>query len=139
MILNVVDASNLERNLVLTFQLLEMRMPMVVALNMMDAAENAGIEIDVERLSKKLGVRAVPTVAKKGIGKPELCDALLKAYECRDEANDFRLDYGPQLNRSLEVLEEALAGDSRASGYDPRWLAVRLIAGDNEISRIFAD
>ncbi len=55
MILNVVDASNLERNLVLTFQLLEMRMPMVVALNMMDAAENAGIEIDVERLSKKLG------------------------------------------------------------------------------------
>ncbi len=64
---------------------------------------------------------------------------LAKAYECRDEANDFRLDYGPQLNRSLEVLEEALAGDSRASGYDPRWLAVRLIAGDNEISRIFAD
>jgi ferrous iron transport protein B len=138
-ILNVVDASNLERNLVLTFQLLEMRMPMVVALNMMDAAENAGIKIDGERLSKKLGVRAVPTVAKKGIGKPELCDALLKAYECRDEANDFRLDYGPQLNRSLEVLEEALAGDSRASGYDSRWLAVRLIAGDNEISRIFAD
>lgn len=139
LILNVVDTSNLERNLVLTFQLLEMGMPLVVALNMMDAAKRGGIKIDVERLAKKLGVRAVPTVAKKGEGRLELCEALLNTYQRRDEIIDFRLDYGPQLNPSLELLEKALAEHSRASDYNPRWLAVRLMAGDEEVSRIFAD
>lgn len=138
LILDVVDASNLERNLVLTFQLLEMKMPIVVALNMMDAAESRGITINTERLSKELGVRIIPTVAKKGAGKVELCEALLNTYESRRRVSGFRLDYGSQLNHSLSVLEEALACDKRASGYDLRWLAVRLMAGDEEVKRIFA-
>ena len=136
-VLDVVDASNLERNLVLTFQLLEMKIPMVVVLNMMDAAESARIKIDVNGLSEELGVKVVPTMAKRGVGKAELCDALLDTYQLAGDINDFRLDYGPQLNRSLNVLQEALADDERASAYDLRWLAVRLIAGDEEVSKLF--
>lgn len=136
-VLDVVDASNLERNLVLTFQLLEMKIPMVVVLNMMDAAESARIKIDVNGLSEELGVKVVPTMAKRGVGKAELCDALLDTYQFAGDINDFRLDYGPQLNRSLNVLQEALADDERASAYDLRWLAVRLIAGDEEVSKLF--
>ena len=136
-VLDVVDASNLERNLVLTFQLLEMKIPMVVVLNMMDAAESARIKIDVNGLSVELGVKVVPTMAKRGVGKAELCDALLDTYQLAGDINDFRLDYGPQLNRSLNVLQEALADDERASAYDLRWLAVRLIAGDEEVSKLF--
>lgn len=136
-VLDVVDASNLERNLVLTFQLLEMKIPMVVVLNMMDAAESARIKIDVNGLSEELGVKVVPTMAKRGVGKAELCDALLNTYQLAGDINDFRLDYGPQLNRSLNVLQEALADDERASAYDLRWLAVRLIAGDEEVSKLF--
>ena len=138
LVLDVVDASNLERNLVLAFQLLEMKISMVVALNMMDAAASAGIKIDAKRLSTELGVKVVPTVAKKGIGKAELCEALLNTYQLGGNINDFRLDYGPQLNRSLSVLEEALACDKRALGYDLRWLAVRLMAGDEEVMKLFA-
>lgn len=136
-VLDVVDPSNLERNLVLTFQLLEMKIPMVVVLNMMDAAESARIKIDVNGLSEELGVKVVPTMAKRGVGKAELCDALLDTYQLAGDINDFRLDYGPQLNRSLNVLQEALADDERASAYDLRWLAVRLIAGDEEVSKLF--
>ena len=136
-VLDVVDASNLERNLVLTFQLLEMKIPMVVVLNMMDAAESARIKIDVNGLSEELGVKVVPTMAKRGVGKAELCDALLDTYQLAGDINDFRLDYGPQLNRSLNILQEALADDERASAYDLRWLAVRLIAGDEEVSKLF--
>lgn len=137
-VLDVVDASNLERNLVLTFQLLEMKMPVVVALNMMDVAESGGIRIDPKRLSEQLGARVVPTVAKKGRGKREVCEALVSAYKSKDAVSDFRLDYGPQLEQSLTAVEQALAADDRASGYDLRWLAVRLMTGDEEVRKIFA-
>lgn len=138
LVLDVVDASNLERNLVLTFQLLEMGMPMVVALNMMDVAEGGGVRIDPKRLSEQLGVRVVPTVAKKGRGKKEVCEALMSTYKSKDAVSDFRLDYGPQLEQALSTVEQALSVDSRASGYDLRWLAVRLMAGDQEVRKIFA-
>lgn len=138
LVLDVVDASNIERNLVLTFQLMEMKMPMVVALNMMDVAESRGIRIDPQRLSEQLGVRVIPTVAKKGRGKKEVCEALTSAYESKDAVSDFRLDYGSQLEQALSILEQALAVDSRASGYNLRWLAVRLMTGDEEVRKAFA-
>lgn len=138
LILNVVDASNLERNLVFTFQLMEMGLSITIALNMMDVAENKGMKIDVERLAQELGIRVVPTVAKKGIGKLEICQALLRSYELQDGISSFRPAYSSELTKSLKTIEQMLKDDSRSLGYNPHWLAVRLLAGDEEVRQLFA-
>jgi len=78
-LVDIVDATNLERNLYLTAQLVEMRRPMVVALNMMDGARKQGIEIDVAALARRLGCPVIPLVASRGEGVPTLFDAIYEA------------------------------------------------------------
>ena len=102
-IVNVLDATRLERNLYLTLQLLELNIPMVVALNQMDAAEEMGMEIDVKKLSSMLGVPVIPTIATKGIG---LYDVIFRALEAgtKDECR-IKVYYDDHIRDALEKLD----------------------------------
>ncbi|WP_461210695.1 ferrous iron transport protein B [Desulfocurvus sp. DL9XJH121] len=125
--INVVDASNLQRHLHLTFQLLEMGAPVVLALNMMDVAERRGAAIDTDELARSLGVPVVPTVAKHGRGGKELKQAV-KTLAAQKPGAPLRLDYGP-LEPHLADLECRLA-DCPRLGAPARWLAVKLLEDD---------
>ena len=135
LILNVVDASNLERNLVLTFQLMEMGFPMVMALNMIDVAKSKGITISVQQLEQKLGFRVVATVANRSTGKRELAEALIETSQKGDGISSYEFDYGP-LKAGIEHLT-SLLGD-RVSQEQAHWLAVRLMVGDEEVSKLLS-
>jgi ferrous iron transport protein B len=138
LVLNIVDASNLERHLNLTFQLLEMGIPMVIALNMMDVSKSRGFEIDEDKLGKELGVAVIPTIAQRGKGKEELHQAILSACINKDKyQNSFAIDYGETVEAILEDLEQKIAADGQFSKYKPRWMAIKLLVGDSEVKKIF--
>jgi ferrous iron transport protein B len=135
-VVNIIDASNLERNLYLTFQLGEMGIPLVIALNMMDVAQSRGFKIDTEELARQLNAPVIPTVGNKGRGKKELKEAILKT--CRDFHNpSFRLDYGEKLEPTLNILEQHLSKNPGLSKrYPLRWLAVKLLENDSEAKKL---
>jgi len=127
--INVVDAANLKRNLYLTFQLLEMGLPMVLILNMMDVVKKQEAEINLEELSRQLGIPVVAAIGSKGKGKEDI----LAAVSSDDRpANTFRIDYGP-LESYLEKIEQSLEAATDLTTFcSPRWLAVKLLEGDSE-------
>lgn len=130
-VLDIIDASNLERNLYLTFQLQEMGMPLIIALNMLDVAEARGLRIDMQKLSELLKVPVIATVGNKGKGKEELKTAIIKARK-DTENNNFRIDYGEKLEPILSLLEKRLSEDLKVShSYPARWLAVKLMENDS--------
>ena len=130
LVLNIVDASNLERNLYLTSQLLEMKVPMVVALNMMDVAGERGIDIDVATLSERLGCPVVPVVAASGKGVDELRKVLLEAARA-ERRPTAEVTYPAALEKAVASLLPRIEEAARANGADPRWLAVQLLEGDS--------
>jgi len=131
-VLNVIDATALERNLFLTLQLLEMEVPMVVALNLTDAAKKKGIDTDCERLEERLGVPVVPTIAIRGIGVHEVVDAAVAvAVERRAPLSAIR--YGSEVERRIERLSKMLEGVDTA--YSRRWVAIKLLEKDEEVTR----
>ncbi len=138
-VVDIVDASNLKRNLYLTLQLLEMEVPVVVDLNMMDVAANRGVEINAERLSGLLGSEVVPTVGKKNKGRDVLKAAIRKASAKRDaESEPFRLDYGP-MEPAIGKISNILAQNTTlGAAYPLRWLAVKLMEDDAEAKDIVA-
>ena len=135
-VLDIIDASNLERNLYLTFQLQEMGMPLIIALNMLDVAEARGLRIDMQKLSELLKVPVIATVGNKGKGKEELKTAIIKARK-DTENNNFRIDYGEKLEPILSLLEKRLSEDPKISlSYPVRWLAVKLMENDSVARRL---
>jgi len=135
-IVDIVDATNLERNLYLTLMLMELERPMVVALNKWDLAERQGIQIHVEKLSERLGVPVVPTVAIKGRGVEEL---LARVVEVAEEGVKPRLlSYGPDLEAEIKRMEEEIrrSRGEAFSRYPIRWLAIRALEGDEEVLRL---
>jgi len=132
-LVNVLDASALERNLFLTTQLLELEPHMIVALNQVDMAEAKGIEIDPRRLEDLLGVPVVPTVAVKGIGLQELMEEVVETVE-RNDPTSSPLLFGPEIERVVEDLVSKLEGVE--SPYPRRWLAIKLIEGDEETTDV---
>ena len=127
LVINILDASNLERNLYLTMQLLEMRVPMVVALNMLDVARDRRIRIDVAALAARLGCPVVPLVASRGEGVAHLRAEIDRAAGER-RIPKVDLGYGPEIEHALAELEpmlesagapfrrRAVAGDQAAGG-----------------------
>jgi len=135
-VLDIIDASNLERNLYLTFQLQEMGMPLIIALNMMDVAEARGLRIDTQKLSELLKVPVIATVGNKGKGKEELKTAIINTRR-NTENNNFRIDYGEKLEPILSLLEKRLSEDLKISlSYPVRWLAVKLMENDSVARRL---
>jgi ferrous iron transport protein B len=128
-IVNVVDATNLERNLYLTAQLLEMRIPMVVAVNMMDRSRKQGVTVDPAHLSEHLGCRVVSVVASRGEGIKELKTAIREtAAECRPPTAN--IGYGHLLEKAIGEIAPVIAGAAKSHAIDARWLAVKLLEGD---------
>lgn len=131
-IINIVDASTLERNLFFTLQLMELEPRMVVALNMVDVAEEKGILVDAKRLSRLLGVPVVPTVATRGIGLTELMRRVVEMAEGGGKVRPLR--YGPEVERRIGELTELLR--TVEMPYPSRWVAIKLLEGDEELERI---
>ena len=126
LIINVVDAANLERNLYFTVQLLEMGVPMVLALNMMDVARHRGISLDTERLAKELGCPVVPLVATTSEGKAELMARML-AVASGHENGGFPLAHDEVVEQAILDLESCLPP---ADQVNKRWLALKLLESD---------
>jgi len=134
-VVNVVDASALERNLYLTTQLLELNAPLVVALNQMDFAAKKGIAIDAGKLSQMLGVPVVPTIATTGMGMQELLSKVIEVAE--KAARPPSMKYGREIEETIEKLEGTARTElpQLSSQYPPRWIAVKLLERDEEVCR----
>ncbi len=132
LVINVIDASNLERNLFLTIQLLELKLPIIIALNMVDIAKSKGFVIDVESLSKKLNVPVVPMIATKGQGIIELLNLILNRNKNRE--------IGYLGSNPINIYEDKIAQivkkfDTNAflSNYDYNWIGLKLLEQDPNI------
>ena len=139
-VVNVIDASNFERNLYLTTQLLEIGVPLILVLNVWDVAQQLGYKIDVEKLSQLLGVPVLTAIASKGVGIAELKDALYRAAEHREEIRprEGLVKYEHALERAVRQLTEAIEQLPDLEGYRPRWLAVKLLEGDKHAERVIS-
>lgn len=133
-VVQVVDSSNLERNLFLTAQLLEMERPLVLALNVFDELERDGAKLDVERLSTLFGTPAVPTIGVKGKGVSELLDACIRVVEGRFEHKRVvHVPYGHEIEDHIEEIQQQDGFPSILNGYAPRWTAIKLLENDPEV------
>ncbi len=128
--LNIVDASQLERNLHLTLQLIEFGSPLIIGLNMIDVAKNRGIQVDVEKLSSVLGVEVVPVVARTGRGCKDLAEAATTPY--RETKKQFQVDYGEEIDKAITKLEQLLQGES---SHSTRWLTLQLLEGNPYVKK----
>lgn len=132
-IINIVDATNIERNLYLTLQLLEMRIPMVLALNMMDEVRNNGGTINVEKMSEELGIPVIPISAAKNEGIEELLQSALK--ETKQKRLPQRLDFCPQgpVHRCIHSVCHQLEDHAENAGLPLRFSATKVIENDEDI------
>ncbi|MCK5396126.1 MAG: ferrous iron transport protein B, partial [Gammaproteobacteria bacterium] len=130
LIINVVDASNLERNLYLTAQLLEMGVPIVLVLNMMDVARKRGIDIDFKKLSQELGCPVVPVVAISGEGVDKLKQEIL-AITSGEHNGGFRLAHDEVVEQAIADLMPRLEKCSTATKKNLHWLALKLLESDD--------
>lgn len=138
-VVDIVDASNLERNLYLAVQIMEMGVPLILALNMMDEVEAKQHIIDVKALSSETGVPVVPMVANRNKGTKELLEEIVRVAEKKDEAVGVKIEYGREVEDQISKLEKELSSSPLARKYPPRWLAVKLIEGDEEIVKQFEE
>ncbi|MEO5365663.1 MAG: Fe(2+) transporter permease subunit FeoB [Magnetococcus sp. WYHC-3] len=129
-IVNIVDASNLERNLYLTVQLMEMRIPMIVVLNMMDVALERGLVIDVEELSRSLGCPVIPVVAKTRQGLDLLTQAMGHMSDEECGMVPVKPPLPEMLEQAVDDLCRELDGAGRHGTVENRWVALKLIEGD---------
>ena len=131
-IINIVDATNIERNLYLTLQLLELRIPMVLALNMMDEVRSNGGTIDVQQMSKALGIPVVPISANNGDGVSELIDQALHVAKRKilPQVYDFCVD-DSAVHRCIHAVVHLIADHADMVGVSARFCATKLIEGDD--------
>ncbi len=129
-IVNVIDASNLKRNLYLTFQLLEIGTPVVVVLNMMDVATRRGIEIDSKKISKMLNCLVVEASGSKGIGADEIMQNIVDISSKKNQYEDFKINYEELEPHICNVENKILDTTSNLS---KRWLSIKLLEADTTI------
>ena len=134
-IINIVDATNIERNLYLTLQLLELRVPMVLALNMMDEVRANGGTIDVQKLSDDLGIPVVPITAAKGEGVSEMMDRAVETAKNRvlPKVYDFCAANSP-VHRCVHAVVHLIEDHAERLGLPPRFCATKLIEGDRDMA-----
>ncbi len=131
LILNIVDSSYLERNLYLTLQLIETGKPVVLALNMMDEAEKKHIQIDVKKLSKRLGIPVVPISALKQQGIKELLSAVVEMHHHKSDYKTKEQTYSAEIESLVATLEKKIKSDCGAT---KRWTALKIIEQDEDIA-----
>jgi len=141
-VINVVDASNLERNLYLTTQLIDMDIKVIIALNMYDELEEKGAKFDYERLGKMIGIPIIPTVSSKGTGITELFKKAIEVYEDQDPSvRAIHVNYGPGIEKSIETIQGGIKQEGNYPLTDrisPRFLAIKLIEKDEDAEKVIA-
>jgi ferrous iron transport protein B len=135
-IINVIGAAVLERNLFFTLQLMEMGVPMVVCLNQMDVAKGQGIVIDDKKLETLLGIPVVPTVAAKGQGVRELIEKAIQVAECKQEPVKNSIKFGDGVETDMEELTGLIESERLNLEYPSRWVAIKLLEGDANIKEL---
>lgn len=138
LVINVLDATNLERNLFLTTQLLEMKVPMVVVLNMMDLANRRRIKIEIEHLSQHLDCPVIPVVASKNKGIQELRSAIADIAE-KKLIPKTNILYDSVLEKSIHSLSKLLSAIAEENHVNDRWLAIKLIEKDELALKLVTD
>ena len=131
-VINVVDASVLERNLFFTLQLMELETPMVIALNQMDIAKSKGVQVDTKKLEQFLGVPVMPTVAVKGVGIAKLLEKAIETIE-KKQTKRPQVTYGEEVEEKIGKLVEKMKNVQIV--YPARYVAIKLLEGDEEIER----
>ncbi len=136
LVVDVIDASNLERHLYLAIQLMEMGAPLLLALNMVDVARRRGLHIDHAKLSELLGIPVVPTIGNKGMGIKELLQRCLDAIDGAISVAPRVVTYGHEVDDEVDRLAALVSGvEPLAARYNPRWVAVKLLERDGEVER----
>lgn len=135
LVLNIVNAGNLERNMLLTTQLIDRNHPMVMALNMYDELEKSGDKLDHEALGQLLGFPVVPVIARTGWGIENVLEAIVQVYEGKaKETKHIHINYGSEMESAIEQLKTLLnETEGLRNHYHPRYLALKLIAGDQTV------
>lgn len=133
-VINVVDASNLERNLFLTTQLIDMNLKVVIALNMYDELTMSGARFDYEALGRMIGIPIVPTVASKGEGIGQLFDRVAAVFEDNEPVvRHIHINYGEDIERSILALQNLIWQNCDiVAHYSSRYLAIKLLEGDKD-------
>jgi ferrous iron transport protein B len=141
LVVDIVDASNLDRNLYLALQFKELGIPLIIALNMVDMAESRGIAIDCESLTELLGVPVVPIIAKASQGITELMDKVIEVASQEKRWKPELISYGLDIDQGVKKINDLIAATPMyKKKYPAEWLALKCIEGDPEIKKIlFAD
>ena len=132
-VVNVLEGPNLERNLLLTTQLMELEVDFLVALNMIDEVEEKGIIIEIKQLQQLLGCHIIPTSAKKSIGLDALLDHVIRVARKDITIRKNKLFFRPGLEASVEKITAILSHDKELEGFNPRWLAIKLMENDRAV------
>ena len=134
-VVNIVDASNLERNLYLTCQFMELGVPVIIALNMIDVAENRGIKIDYAKLGELMRAPVVPIVARSGTGVEQLLDTVVQvSQDRRKEWRPLHLSYGDDLDQVLEDMKPIIEKEQLLTDiYPARWTGLKILENDDQI------
>ena len=138
-VVNVVDSSNLQRNLYLTTQLIDMNLRVVMALNMYDELQAKGDKLDLKQLGWLLGMPVVPTVSRTGQGIEDLFDTVIQIYEKSDPnlARHIHINHGAELERSINRIKDLISHtEDIRSTYSTRYLAIKYLENDKEIEGV---
>lgn len=138
LVVNILDATNLERNLFLTTQLLEMRVPIIVVLNMMDLAKKRKIKIELEHLERHLGCPVISVIAAKGTGVDELKKAIHKAA-IEKSTSHTQVQYDSELEKAIKVVSEKIQPKADQERIDSRWLAIKILEKDELAEKLIED
>lgn len=134
-VINIVDSTNLERNLIFTLQLLELECPVILVLNMIDLAKKKGITIDFKKLQGIINAPVIAAVASHGSGLTRIID---KVIELRGEKADHRINrYGKEIESCIKKLSELLQGIDLP--YPVRWIAIKLLEKDNDVTKLVSE
>ena len=140
-VVNVVDASNIERNLYLTTQLIDMNLRVVMALNMYDELRHKGDQLDTVQLGYLLGMPVCPTVSRNGEGIPELFDTVIKIYEQADPklARHIHINHGAEIEQSIKRVQPYIAyNEELKARYSTRYLTIKYLEEDKDVEKLLA-
>jgi ferrous iron transport protein B len=134
LVIDIVDAANLERNLYLAIQFMELGIPICIALNMIDVAEKRGVKIDTAKLSALLRAPVVQTIARSGKGKDELMDSAAALIQAGTTGHPLAISYGSDVDRALDELAPKIeAAGFLAGRYPARWVALKYLENDEQV------
>lgn len=133
-VVNVIDATNIERNLYLTMQLLEMGTKVILVLNMMDEAKNKNVRIDTMKLSSLLDVPVIETIATKGQGIKDIIKEAIKISES-EKISSYKIDYGKDIENEIKALKDVVHEIAVSLEYPSEWTAIKILENDPYISK----